>query len=244
MRLQLMLWFSFINICYSFYNYPVKKMISTKLNSHFSIIETKIKKKDILIKSLLDINKDFELYDVQKSLLKEIETNKDSFSIGTVLIPFDEKEVTKSKIKTYINFSNKHKIPFLFSRSTFPYKKIGILVSDDFSDNSPVNVAFDLASTLSADVIGLNVTQPKFLQSETTNKSGLYSEQIQDLALSNEVQCEIINAEGNEAKVFTSFTDKIDLSIISQTSQSNWQGKKIAEFVLQNSKSSVLYIPS
>ena len=63
MRLQLMLWFSFINICYSFYNYPVKKMISTKLNSHFSIIETKIKKKDILIKSLLDINKDFELYD-------------------------------------------------------------------------------------------------------------------------------------------------------------------------------------
>ena len=189
-------------------------------------------------------DQDFELYDVQKSLLKEIETNKDSFSIGTVLIPFDEKEITKSKIKTYINFSNKHKIPFLFSRSTFPYKKIGILVSDDFSDNSPVNVAFDLASTLSADVIGLNVTQPKFLQSETTNKSGLYSEQIQDLALSNEVQCEIINAEGNEAKVFTSFTDKIDLSIISQTSQSNWQGKKIAEFVLQNSKSSVLYIPN
>ena len=90
----------------------------------------------------------------------------------------------------------------------------------------------------------LNIKQPKFLQSETTNKSGSYSERIQDLALSNEVQCEIINAEGNEAKVFTSFTDKIDLSIISQTSQSNWQGKKIAEFVLQNSKSSVLYIPS
>ena len=101
-----------------------------------------------------------------------------------------------------------------------------------------------MASTLSAEIVGLNIKQPKFLQSETSNKSGLYSERIQDLALSNEVQCEIINAEGNEAKVFTSFTDKIDLSIISQTSQSNWQGKKIAEFVLQNSKSSVLYIPS
>ena len=189
-------------------------------------------------------DQDFELYDVQKSLLKEIEANKETFSIGTVLIPFDEKEITKSKIKTYINFSNKNKIPFLFSRSTFPYKKIGILVSSDFSDNSPVNVAFDLASTLSAEIVGLNIKQPKFLQSETSNKSGLYSERIQDLALSNEVQCEIINAEGNEAKVFTSFTGKIDLSIISQTSQSNWQGKKIAEFVLQNSKSSVLYIPS
>ncbi len=189
-------------------------------------------------------DQDFELYDVQKSLLKEIEAKKETFSIGTVLIPFDEKEITKSKIKTYINFSNNNKIPFLFSRSTFPYKKIGILVSSDFSDNSPVNVAFDLASTLSAEIVGLNIKQPKFLQSETSNKSGLYSERIQDLALSNEVQCEIINAEGNEAKVFTSFTDKIDLSIISQTSQSNWQGKKIAEFVLQNSKSSVLYIPS
>ena len=189
-------------------------------------------------------DQDFELYDVQKSLLKEIEANKETFSIGTVLIPFDEKEVTKSKIKTYINFSNKNKSPFLFSRSTFPYKKIGILVSSDFSDNSPVNVAFDLASTLSAEIVGLNIKQPKFLQSEISNKSGLYSERIQDLALSNQVQCEIINAEGNEAKVFTSFTDKIDLSIISQTSQSNWQGKKIAEFVLQNSKSSVLYIPS
>ena len=189
-------------------------------------------------------DQDFELYDVQKSLLKEIEANKETFSIGTVLIPFDEKEITKSKIKTYINFSNKNKIPCLFSRSTFPYKKIGILVSSDFSDNGPVNVAFDLASTLSAEIVGLNIKQPKFLQSETSNKSGLYAERIQDLALSNEVQCEIINAEGNEAKVFTSFTDKIDLSIISQTSQSNWQGKKIAEFVLQNSKSSVLYIPS
>ena len=35
-------------------------------------------------------DQDFELYDVQKSLLKEIETNKETFSIGTVLIPFDE----------------------------------------------------------------------------------------------------------------------------------------------------------
>ena len=70
------------------------------------------------------------------------------------------------------------------------------------------------------------------------------TERIQDLALSNEVQCDIVNAEGNEAKVFSSFTDKIDLSIVSQTSQSNWQGKKIAEFILQNAKSSVLYIPN
>ena len=189
-------------------------------------------------------DQDFELYNVQKSLLKEIETNKDSFSIGTILIPFDEKEITKSKLKTYINFSNKNKIPLLFSRFSFPYKKIGILVSDDFSDNSPVNVAFDLASTLSADVTALNISQPKFLQPEHTSASNKNTERIQDLALSNQVQCEIVNAEGNEAKVFSSFTDKIDLSIVSQTSQSNWQGKKIAEFILQNAKSSVLYIPS
>ena len=160
------------------------------------------------------------------------------------MIPFDEKEITKSKLKTYINFSNKNSIPLLFSRSSFPYKKIGILVSDDFSDNSPVNVAFDLASTLSADVTALNISQPKFLQPEHTSASNKNTERIQDLALSNEVQCEIVNAEGNEAKVFSSFTDKIDLSIVSQTSQSNWQGKKISEFILQNAKSSVLYIPN
>ena len=189
-------------------------------------------------------DQDFELYNVQKSLLKEIESNKDSFSIGTILIPFDEKEITKSKLKTYINFSNKNSIPLLFSRSSFPYKKIGILVSDDFSDNSPVNVAFDLASTLSADVTALNISQPKFLQPEHISASNKNTERIQDLALSNEVQCDIVNAEGNEAKVFSSFTDKIDLSIVSQTSQSNWQGKKIAEFILQNAKSSVLYIPN
>ena len=189
-------------------------------------------------------DQDFELYNVQKSLLKEIESNKDSFSIGTILIPFDEKDITKSKLKTYINFSNKNRIPLLFSRSSFPYKKIGILVSDDFSDNSPVNVAFDLASTLSADVTALNISQPKFLQPEHISTSNKNTERIQDLALSNEVQCDIVNAEGNEAKVFSSFTDKIDLSIVSQTSQSNWQGKKIAEFILQNAKSSVLYIPN
>ena len=39
-------------------------------------------------------DQDFELYNVQKSLLKEIESNKDSFSIGTTLIPFDEKDIT------------------------------------------------------------------------------------------------------------------------------------------------------
>ena len=189
-------------------------------------------------------DQDFELHNLQKTLLKEIENNQESFSFGTILIPFDEEEITKSKLKAYINFSNKNRIPFLFSRSSFPYKKIGILVSDDFSDNSPVNVAFDLASTLSADVTALNISQPKFLQQEHVSKSNKNTERIQDLALSNEVQCEIVNAEGNEAKVFSSFTDKIDLSIVSQTSQSNWQGKKIAEFILQNAKSSVLYIPS
>ena len=59
---------------------------------------------------------------------------------------------------------------------------------------------FDLASTLSAEIVGLNIKQPKFLQSETSNKSGLYAERIQDLALSNEVQCEIINAEVTKQK--------------------------------------------
>ena len=51
-------------------------------------------------------DQDFELYDVQKSLLKEIEANKETFSIGTVLIPFDEKEVTKSKIKTCLLYTS------------------------------------------------------------------------------------------------------------------------------------------
>jgi hypothetical protein len=67
---------------------------------------------------------------------------------------------------------------------------------------------------------------------------------IQDAALSNEVQLEILSEEGNEAKIFTALTDKFDLSVIGHHQANGWQIKKTTEFISQNSSSSVLYIPN
>lgn len=63
MQFRFLLLLSLLNISYAFYNLPIKKRAPTKLNSHFSVIGTKIKDKDILIKSLYDLNNDFEIYD-------------------------------------------------------------------------------------------------------------------------------------------------------------------------------------
>ena len=67
---------------------------------------------------------------------------------------------------------------------------------------------------------------------------------MQDSALSNEVQLEVLTDEGNEAKLFTSYSDKFDLSIIGYKKSSGWHLKKTNEYISHNSSSSVLYIPN
>ena len=96
---------------------------------------------------------------------------------------------------------------------------------------------------MNAKVYGVVVVQPKFLSHENTESKNSVIQKLQDAALSNEVQLEVLSDEGNEAKIFTSFTDKFDLSIIGHNQSTAWQLKKTTEFITQNSSSSVLYMP-
>ncbi|MDB0017466.1 NAD-binding protein [Acidimicrobiia bacterium] len=184
----------------------------------------------------------FRTENTQKNSLKEIESKLDELSIGTLIIPVTE-DVKVSTIRSYINFSNKYKIPILFSRGTSPINNIGFLSSSDFSENSPTTISFDIASTLKSKVFAVVIDQPKFISHENTESKKSIIQKLQDAALSNEVQLEILSEEGNEAKIFTSLTDKFDLSIIGHNLSTTWQLKKTTEFISQNSSSSVLYIP-
>jgi hypothetical protein len=175
--------------------------------------------------------------------LKEIETKLDELSIGTLIIPIDS-EVKISTIRSYVSFSNKNSIPIMFSRGTTPINKIGFLANSDFSENSPTTISFDLASTLNAKTYSVLIDQPKFISHENTESKNSIIQKIQDAALSNEVQLEILSEEGNEAKIFTSLTDKFDLSVIGHHQANGWQIKKTTEYISQNSSSSVLYIPN
>ena len=184
----------------------------------------------------------FRTENTQKNSLKEIESKLDELSIGTLIIPVTE-EVKTSTIRSYINFSNKNKIPILFSRGTSPINNIGFLSSSDFSENSPNTISFDIASTLKSKVFAVVVDQPKFISHENTESKKSIIQKLQDAALSNEVQLELLSEEGNEAKIFTSLTDKFDLSIIGHNLSTTWQLKKTKEYISKNSSSSVLYIP-
>jgi len=184
----------------------------------------------------------FRTENTQKNSLKEIESKLDELSIGTLIIPVTE-EVKTSTIRSYINFSNKNKIPILFSRGTSPINNIGFLSSSDFSENSPTTISFDIASTLKSKVFAVVVDQPKFISHENTESKKSIIQKLQDAALSNEVQLELLSEEGNEAKIFTSLTDKFDLSIIGHNLSTTWQLKKTKEYISKNSSSSVLYIP-
>ena len=117
------------------------------------------------------------------------------------------------------------------------------MINDNFDENSSNSIAFDLSSTMSAKLVGVIINQPKFLQSEGENKVSNTVQKLQDLALSNEVQLDFVNFEGNEAKIFSEQTSEYDLAIIGSNASQSWQDRKIIEFVSSNSNSSVLYVP-
>jgi len=100
-----------------------------------------------------------------------------------------------------------------------------------------------LAASLNANLFGLNISQPKFLQSEHDEGGNGIIEKLHDLALSHEVQLDIENVEGNEAKIFSEKSPNFDLAVIGSTSSATWQERKTVEYIVLNSKSSVLYIP-
>ena len=218
------------------------KATSLSVLTREDLFENNLESTDDTFKAILK-DQEFEMHFKNKISTKDIESFVSDSSIGTIFYSVEE-GISKSKIKSLINISNKSNTPVLFSKSTYPYKTIGILINNDFGETSSNSVAFDLAASLSASLTAVNVSQPKFLQSEESSKVSDSIEKLQDLALSHEIQLDLENKEGNEAKIFSEMSNKFDLSVISTGINQSWQSRKTVEFIAINSKSSVLYIPS
>jgi trk system potassium uptake protein TrkA len=218
------------------------KATSLSVLTREDLFDNNLESTDDTFKAILK-DQEFEMHFKNKISTKDIESFVSDSSIGTIFYSVEE-GMSKSKIKSLINISNKSNTPVLFSKSTYPYKTIGILINNDFGETSSNSVAFDLAASLSASLTAVNVSQPKFLQSEESSKVSDSIEKLQDLALSHEIQLDLENKEGNEAKIFSEMSNKFDLSVISTGTNQSWQSRKTVEFIASNSKSSVLYIPS
>ena len=218
------------------------KATSLSVLTREDLFDNNLESTDDTFKAILK-DQEFEMHFKNKISTKDIESFVSDSSIGTIFYPVVE-GMSKSKIKSLINISNKSNTPVLFSKSTYPYKTIGILINNDFGESSSNSISFDLAASLSASLTAVNVSQPKFLQSEESSKISYSIEKLQDLALSHEVQLDLENEEGNEAKIFSELSNKFDLSVISTGTNQSWQSRKTIEFIASNSKSSVLYIPS
>ena len=217
------------------------KATSLKLITKEDLFENNLESTEDTLKAVLK-DQEFDITYKNKISNKDLENFVNENSIGTIFYPVED-SISKSKIKSLISIANKSKVPILFSRSTYPYKTIGLLINDNFNENSSNSIAFDLSSTMSAKLAGVIINQPKFLQSEGEQKVSNTVLKLQDLALSHEVQLDFENFEGNEAKIFTNQTSGYDLSIIGSNSSQSWQDRKVIEFVSINSNSSVLYIP-
>ena len=218
------------------------KATSLSVLTREDLFDNNLESTDDTFKAILK-DQEFEMHFKNKISTKDIESFVSDSSKGTIFYSVEE-GMSKSKIKSLINISNKSNTPVLFSKSTYPYKTIGILINNDFGETSSNSVAFDLAASLSASLTAVNVSQPKFLQSEESSKVSDSIEKLQDLALSHEIQLDLENKEGNEAKIFSEMSNKFDLSVISTGTNQSWQSRKTVEFIAINSKSSVLYIPS
>jgi Trk K+ transport system NAD-binding subunit len=217
------------------------KATSLKLITKEDLFENNLESTEETLKAVLK-DQEFDITYKNKISNKDLENFVNENSIGTIFYPVED-SISKSKIKSLISIANKSKVPILFSRSTYPYKTIGLLINDNFNESSSNSIAFDLSSTMSAKLAGVIINQPKFLQSEGEQKVSNTVQKLQDLALSHEVQLDFENFEGNEAKIFTDQTSGYDLSIIGSNPSQSWQDRKVIEFVSTNSNSSVLYIP-
>ena len=217
------------------------KATSLKVLTKQDLFDNNLETTEETLKAVLK-DQEFDITYKNKITVKDLENFMKENSIGTIFYPVMD-GTAKSKIKSLISISNKTKVPILISRTTYPYKTIGLLINDNFDENSSNSIAFDLSSTMSAKLVGVIINQPKFLQSEGENKVSNTVQKLQDLALSNEVQLDFVNFEGNEAKIFSEQTSEYDLAIIGSNSSQSWQNRKIIEFVSVNSNSSVLYVP-
>ena len=140
------------------------KATSLKLITKEDLFDNNLESTEETLKAVLK-DQEFDITYKNKISNKDLENFINENSIGTIFYPVDD-SISKSKIKSLISIANKSKIPVLFSRSTYPYKTIGLLINDNFDQNSSNAIAFDLSSTMSAKLVGVIINQPTFLQSD------------------------------------------------------------------------------
>ena len=198
------------------------------------LFDNNLESTDETFKAILK-DQEFEMTLNNKISNKDIENMVAEGSIGTIFYPIED-GISKAKIKSLINISNKTKTPVLFSKSTYPYKTIGILVNNDFGENTSNSIAFDLASSLSASLIAVNISQPKFLQSDDASQLTDSLEKMQDLALSYEVQLDFENHEGNEAKIFSNLSSSLTFQLLEmgQTNHGKLGKQQNSYLIIQN----------
>jgi len=141
---------------------------SLKLITKEDLFDNNLESTEETLKAVLK-DQEFDITYRNKISNKDLENFINENSIGTIFYPVEE-SISKSKIKSLISIANKSKIPILFSRSTYPYKTIGLLINDNFDENSSNSIAFDLSSTMSAKLSGVTINQPTFLQSDGEQK--------------------------------------------------------------------------
>ena len=82
------------------------------------LFDNNLESTDDTFKAILK-DQEFEMHFKNKISTKDIESLVSDSSIGTIFYPVVE-GISKSKIKSLINISNKSNTPVLFSKSTYP----------------------------------------------------------------------------------------------------------------------------
>ena len=142
---------------------------------HFHKIELNLLKKDGIFEdnietddetiSAIASNVDIQIRSFPKISNKIIDTEISNTSIGILVIPIGT-DKDNSRIKNYINYSKKNKIPILFSRNSNPYSRIGIKLTSDLSEESVSRVALDIAQKIGATIVAYEVREPEFFSQE------------------------------------------------------------------------------
>ena len=193
--------------------------------------------------SAIASNVDIQIRSFPKISNKIIDTEISNTSIGILVIPLGT-DKDNSRIKNYINYSKKNKIPILFSRNSNPYSRIGIKLTSDLSEESVSRVALDIGQKIGATIVAHEVREPEFFSQASSSVGDEDLIKLEDAARYKGLEVKHEESFGNIAKGLALKSESVGLFVLSASSSSNWQKRKITEYVSINSNVSILVVPS
>ena len=193
--------------------------------------------------SAIASNVDIQIKSFPKISSKTVDIEISKTSIGILVVPLGTTK-DSSKIKNYINYSKKNKIPILFSRNSNPYSRIGIKLTSDLGEESVSRIALDIAQKTGATIIAHEVKEPEFFSQAGSSEDHQDFIKLEDTARYKGLEVKHEESHGNIAKGLVIKSESMGLFVLSASSSSNWQKKKITEYVSINSNISILVIPS